>query len=113
MAIKHLSDEVVLVLLPKEPQLRHELEIVNETISNDGNYDVVIDFSQVEILSSSSISNLLILHNLLCEHGRKLILSNVALPTRGLLNVAGLEGFFSYADDKYVALERLQHPIGR
>jgi anti-anti-sigma regulatory factor len=113
MAVEHLSDEVLLVVLPKEPQLRHELETINETISNNGDYDVVIDFSRVEILTSSSISNLLILQNLLCERGRRLILSNVALPTRGLFNVVGLEGFFSFADDKYAALANLQHAKSR
>jgi anti-anti-sigma regulatory factor len=109
MASEKLSDDVLVVALSKEPQLRHELEAINDTITDDGDYDVVADFAGVEILTSSSISNLVILHNLLRERGRKLVLCNVALPTRGLFHVVGLEGFFDYADDKFAALARLRH----
>ena len=105
------KDEVLLAVLPKEPQLRHELETINETVSSNDDYDVVIDFSRVEVLTSSSISNLVILHNLLCERGRQLILCNVTMPTRGLFNVVGLDGFFSLAEDKFAALARLQGKI--
>jgi anti-anti-sigma regulatory factor len=99
---------ILLAVLPKEPQLRRELETINDTISNDGDYDVVIDFTRVEVLTSSSISNLVILHNLLCEHGRQLILCSVSLPTKGLFNVVGLADLFSFAEDKFAALARLQ-----
>jgi len=108
MSTQNIKDVVLLFVLPKEPQLRHELETINETISNEGDHDVALDFSGVEIITSSSISNLTILHNLLCERGRKLILCNVALPIRGLFSIAGLSGFFSFADDKFAALARLQ-----
>jgi len=108
MSTQNIAGKVLLVVLPKEPQLRHELETINETISNEGDHDVVLDFSGVEILTSSSISNLTVLHNLLCKRGRKFILCNVALPIRGLFSVAGLSGFFSFADDKFAALARLQ-----
>lgn len=103
-----MADKVLFAVLPKEPQLRQELETINETVSNNGNNDVVIDFTRVEVLTSSSISNLVILRNLLHEQGRQLILCNVALPTRGLLNVVGLDGFFSVVEDKFAALARLQ-----
>lgn len=108
MSVEYLADKVLFAVLPKEPQLRQELETINETVSNDGNNDVVIDFTRVEVLTSSSISNLVILRNLLHEQGRQLILCNVALPTRGLLNVVGLDGFFSVVEDKFAALARLQ-----
>lgn len=106
MTIEHLSDEVLLVVLQKEPGLRQELETINQSVDNPpehGDYDVIIDFARVEVLTSSSISNLVILHNLLAERGRKLILCNVGLPTKGLFNVVGLEGFFNLAEDKFAA----------
>ena len=103
-----MADKVLFAVLPKEPQLNKELEAINETVSNNGNFDVVIDFTRVEILTSSSISNLVILRNLLHERGHQLILCNVALPTRGLLNVVGLDSFFNLVEDKFAALARLQ-----
>jgi len=111
MSIEYLPDNVLFAVLSKEPQLRQELETINETISSNGDYDVVIDCTRVEVLTSSSICNLVILHNMLCKHGRELILCNVALPTRGLLNVVGLDGFFSLAEDRFTALARLQGEI--
>ena len=108
MSVEYLPEKVLFAVLPKEPQLRQELETINETVSNNDSYDVVIDFTRVEVLTSSSISNLVILRNLLHEQGRQLILCNVALPTRGLLNVVGLDGFFSVAEDKFAAFAKLQ-----
>ena len=109
MAIEILSDETILVALPKEPQLRYELETINETISSHGDYNVIIDFTRVEILTSSSISNLMILRDLQSRRSRKLILCNVSLPTKGIFNVAGLEGLFDFAEDKFAALAKLEH----
>lgn len=108
MSIEYLPDNVLFAVLSKEPQLRQELETINETVSSAGDYDVVMDFARVEVLTSSSICNLVILHNMLCKRGRELILCNVALPTRGLLNVVGLDGFFNLAEDKFTALARLR-----
>jgi len=67
MASEKLSDDVLVVALSKEPQLRHELEAINDTITDDGDYDVVADFAGVEILTSSSISNLVI-HSDIIQH---------------------------------------------
>jgi len=111
MSIEYLPDNVLFAILSKEPQLRQDLETINETVSSNGDYDVVIDFTRVEVLTSSSICNLVILRNLLCDRGRQLVLCNVALPTRGLLNVVGLDGFFNLAEDKFTALARLRGEI--
>ena len=79
MGIKNLSKDVFLVELPsKGPKITHELKAVNETVSKKSNRDVIIDFSRVEIINSSNISNLLILRNLLQNSGHRLILCNVA-----------------------------------
>lgn len=110
MSTEDLSSEVVLVVLPAEPELRDELEVVNEKIANGDDRDLIIDFSRVEILASSSISSLMILHSLMSERGRRLILCNVGLPTKGIFNVVGLREFFDFADDKFDALAKLGVP---
>lgn len=110
MGIVNFSENIVLVVLPfEEPQISDELKNTNEIISNQDGYDVVIDFSRVEMITSSSISNLIILRRFLDEHGRKLTLCNVALVTKCIFRVAGLNEFFDFADDRFTILEPVGH----
>jgi anti-anti-sigma factor len=110
MGIQNLSEDVVLVELPfKEPQIADELKAVNEIASSKPDLDVIIDFSKVEIVTSSSIGNLIILRNLLHERGRQLMLCNVAPMTKCIFVVAGLKDIFEFVDDKSTALAAVQH----
>ena len=110
MGIQNLSEDVLVVELPsKEPEIANELKTVNGTISDKRDCDVIIDFSGVEIITSSSISNLLILRNLLSEHGRRLILCNVAVVTKCIFTVAGLNDIFEFVNDQPTALAAVQH----
>ncbi|MHC4456647.1 MAG: STAS domain-containing protein [Planctomycetota bacterium] len=99
MGIENISDDIILVVLPKEPDLRRELAEVNETITNKGGRDVIIDFSRVEIVTSSSISNLIILRKTLSKSGHRLFLCEVAFITRCIFRIAGLSSFFDFVDD--------------
>jgi len=108
MGIQNISENVVLVALPPEPQIGEELRAVNKMVSTRCDFDVIIDFSRVEILISPNISNLLILHNWLDGCGRKLILYNVSFITKCIFDVAGLDTLFNFADDKSAALAALQ-----
>ena len=110
MAIQNISEDVLLVELPfKELQIADELKAVNERISDNTNFDVIIDFSKVEIITSSGIGNLIILRNLLHRQGRQLILCNVAPVTKCIFVVAGLKDVFDFAGDKSAALSAVQH----
>ncbi len=113
MGIKNLSKDVLLVELPsKSPKIAHELKAVNEAVSKKkGNRDVVIDFSGVEIINSSNISNLLILHNLLQNSGHRLIFCNVATVTKCIFVVAGLNEIFNFVDDRSSALATVLQPV--
>jgi stage II sporulation protein AA (anti-sigma F factor antagonist) len=109
MTIRNLSDNVILVVLPMDPKLRDELAAVNELVSNEGTRHVILDFSHVEILTSSSISNLMLLHNLLSERGRELILCAVSPPTKGIFRTAGLDAVFHFANSQSAALTAIKH----
>ncbi len=111
MGIKNLSKDVLLVVLPsKGPKIAHELKAVNEAVSKKkGNRDVVIDFSRVEIINSSNISNLLILHNLLKNSGHRLIFCNVSTVTKCIFVVAGLDKVFEFSDDQPATLAAVEN----
>jgi len=105
MSIQNFSEDVLFVDLPfKEPHIGEELKAVNEIVANRSDCDVVVDFFRVEIIASSSISNLIILRRLLHEHGRQLILCNVSIITKYIFTVAGLDEIFDFVDDHFAAL---------
>jgi anti-anti-sigma regulatory factor len=110
MGIKNVSEDILLVNLPpKQPHIGDELKHLNEMVITDSDCDVVIDFSEVEIINSSDLSNLLTLRALLREHGRKLVLSNVTVLTKGIFTVAGLDAVFEFAADRKDGLAVVQH----
>lgn len=108
MGIQNWSDDIVLVDLPQEPQIQDELKSVTEIVRDRGDCDIVVDFSNVDIVTSSSISALLKLHKLLTDCSHRLVFCNVAAATRGIFTVTGLDGIFEIVDDKFVALAGLQ-----
>jgi len=108
MSVQNWSDDVVLVDLPQEPQISDELKTVTEIVRDRGDCDVIVDFSRVDIVTSSSLSKLLKLRKLLADCGHRLVFCNVAPATKGIFTVTGLDGIFELVEDKFVALAGLQ-----
>jgi anti-anti-sigma factor len=96
------------VNLPGEPQMGNELMTVTEIVRNRGDCDVVIDFTDVDIITSSSLSKLLKLRKILSDNDHKLVFCSVALATKRIFLVTGLEKISKFADDKFMALESLR-----
>ncbi|MBN1975366.1 MAG: hypothetical protein JW787_17135 [Sedimentisphaerales bacterium] len=100
MENQNLPENVILARLPSsEPKISEELKKLNETVSQKSNCDAVLDFSFVEIINSSNISNILLLRGFLEKHGRRLILYNVQTVTKCIFIVAGLSEMFEFIDD--------------
>ncbi|HPC94729.1 MAG TPA: STAS domain-containing protein [Sedimentisphaerales bacterium] len=108
MGIQNWSEEIILVDLPQEPELGDELKTVTEVVRDRGDCEVVIDFSQVDIITSSSLSKLLKLRKLVGDCGHRLVFCSVAPATKGIFTITGLDGIFEIVDDKFVALASLQ-----
>ena len=104
MEIKAWSDETVVINLAREPAMGDDLAAVAEIVRNRQDCDVIIDFSDVDIITSSSLSMLLKLRKLLMKYGRRLALCNVKAATRGIFAVTGLAGVFEVIDDKSAVL---------
>jgi len=107
--MQNLSEDIVLVVMPEEPHVSSKLTAVIDTIDKDNAYHVVLDFSRIEILTSSSISKLIMLRDVLRKHNRRLILCTVPTPTRCIFKVVGMERLFQFCNDKMMALEELEH----
>jgi anti-anti-sigma factor len=108
MGIQNWSENIVLVDLPAEPLMSDELKTVTDIVRDRGDCDVVMDFSNIDIITSSSLSKLLKLRKMLLDWDHQLIFCNVAPATKGIFAVTGLEGIFKVVEDKFVALAGLQ-----
>ena len=108
MSIERWSDNIVLVNLAKEPQLGEELQMVTAIIADEKDCDVVVDYSDVEILTSSSIAKMLKLRKVIKDAGRNLLLSAVSRRTREVFVVTGIDSVFEFVDDKTIALASMQ-----
>lgn len=108
MGIQNLSENVLLIDLPEQPQHGQEIEIVNKLLSDSVDFDVLVDFSKVEILTSESICSLMILDKLLSGSERKLVLYNLPSAIKQIFIRTGLLSVFVLANDKFDALQYVQ-----
>src|SRR3989339_1445521 len=108
MGIQKWSEDIMVVDLNDEPQLTDDLKVVAEQFKQNGDCDAVLDFTQVEIITSSTLSALLKLRKMLADCGRRLIFCNCSAAIRGVFKVTGLDEVFEFTDDKFVALATLQ-----
>ena len=108
MGIQNWSEDIILVDLAQEPQIAEELKTVTEMARDRGDCDVVIDFSDVDIITSSSLSALLKLQKLLTDCGRRLVLCGLAAATKSVFAITGIDALFEFADSKLTALAGLQ-----
>jgi anti-anti-sigma factor len=107
-----LPEDVILVKLSSsDPKISEEFKELNSRLIEKSECDVVVDFSEVEVINSSNISNLLILRGFLEDHNRKLILYNVSTITKCIFVVAGLAEFFVFMDDMNDILKVLQGEV--
>jgi len=104
MGIQNLTENIVLVDAPAEPGLNEELKNVTEIVRERGDCDVVIDFSHVDIVTSSSLSKLLKLRKVLMDCDHRLLLCSVASATKGIFSITALDGVFEMVHDQSAAL---------
>ena len=111
MGIQKWSDNIILLNLAPEPQMGEELQTVSGMAGEKGNYDVVVDFADIDIVTSSSIAKLLKLRKVLKDCDHRLLFSSVKPQTRNIFLVTGLESVFEFVDDQFVALASLQFVV--
>jgi len=107
MAIQDYSDNIILVELPSEPDIRKELDKVMEIVQDRTDCDVLVDFSRVDIMVSLSLSGCIQLHKLLNASGRHLIFFNVTNLTKDIFKVTCFDNIFEFADDFHDATTML------
>ncbi len=112
MAIQNWSENIVLVNLASEPHTGEELQTVIDKVKDNKTCDVVIDFADIDIVTSSSIAKFLKLRKVLADNDRRLIFCRVAPNTGNIFAVTGLDTVFEFTDDQFMALAGLQMAAG-
>lgn len=108
MAIQEWSEQILIVDLPGEPDVCEELNSVLQMVREKDEYNVILDFAAVDIITSSSISALLKLQKLINDNGKRLFFTDVSPATRNIFRVTGIEELFNFISDKFTALASLQ-----
>ncbi|MHC4855158.1 MAG: STAS domain-containing protein [Planctomycetota bacterium] len=108
MGIQNWSENVILVNIAKEPDMGEELQTVIDVITENRAQSVVVDFSDADIITSSSIAKLLKLRKVLHDNDQTLVFCSVHPKTRSIFNVTGLDSVFDFMDDQFIALASLQ-----
>jgi anti-anti-sigma factor len=111
MTVKQLSDNTLVVELKGEPHVRPQLNEVMELFSTKKDCDILIDFSNVDILRSMSLAGFLKLHKLVETFNRRLIFCRVSPMTKQIFKVTCFDGIFEFADDRNEAKELLHHQL--
>ena len=108
MGIQTFTEDILLITLPEQPQHGDEIDIVNKLLSDSVDFDVMVDFSKVEMLTSESICGLMILSKLLQGAGRKLVLYNLPSAIQQIFVRTGLVTVFDLADDELDAQQHIK-----
>ncbi len=107
MATQHLSEHVLLITLPVEPQWSRDLDVAARSTHPGSDCDVIVSFSLVEFLSAATISLLIILERVLSAAGCRLVLCCVSPEVKTILRRVGLHKLFRFTSDPYSALQSL------
>ncbi|MCK4998433.1 MAG: STAS domain-containing protein [Anaerohalosphaera sp.] len=108
MGIQNWSENILLVNLENEPQMGDELETAIGMVSKSPDTDVVVDFADVSIITSSSIAKMLKLRKTLSKQNHSLVFASVRPQTKNVFTVTGLDTVFDFVDDQFLALAGLQ-----
>jgi len=108
MAIQQWSDEIIIVNLPREPEMTDELISLADFLTDKENFNVVVDFTGAGEISSVGLSILLKLRQLTAQGGRRLVLCNIDPSTEDIFSITGLTDIFDLTEDKSSALATLE-----
>jgi anti-anti-sigma factor len=107
MAIQQWSDDTLVVRLTDDPELSEDMAEIQDHLRGKC-CDIVLDLSELHLLTSSGISKLLRLRKQMIEGGRRLLLCSPKDKVWGVFLATGLDGIFEFAETITEALTRLQ-----
>ncbi|OQA03045.1 MAG: STAS domain protein [Planctomycetes bacterium ADurb.Bin401] len=108
MGIQDWSENVLLVTVTPEPDMCDEFKMVTDMVRQRKTCSVVMDFSEVDIVTSSSLAQLLRLQKTLDDLDQPFVVCGMSKRTKSIFEVTGLDKVFEFVEDKFTALAGLQ-----
>jgi anti-anti-sigma factor len=109
MSIQKWSEDTLVVRVVDDPQLSDDFAEINDRLGRGGTCcDVVLDLTDLTLLTSSGISKLLRLRKHQVEANRRLVLSGPSDQVWGVFLATGLDALFEFAPTVTESLTRLQ-----
>ncbi len=102
--IDNFQQDAVLVDLAPEPKMCEDLDSISQTMSTMVDRDVVVDFTNADIVTASSLSKLMKMRQMLTDSGRRLVLCGLSRNTRGIFSKTALDRIFEFAANKSAVL---------
>lgn len=106
--VENISGDIVVFELQREPQMNGELQAVIDIVSQQSDSNIILDLTHIDIITSSSLTMLLKLRQILFDKGHQMVLCSIHPFTRSAFEVTGLNGVFELAADKPAALAILR-----
>ncbi|MBM4019052.1 MAG: STAS domain-containing protein [Planctomycetes bacterium] len=107
MPVQQWNEETLVVQLSNDPELSDDMAETGDRL-NAACCDVVLDLSDLTLLTSSGISKLLRLRKRMIDSRRRLILCSPQDKVWSVFLATGLETIFEFTDTVSEALARLQ-----
>lgn len=107
MNVEQLVEQVLLIKLSHGSPGDDELEAALGMTSKERSRHVVIDFSEVQMMTSGMLSQLMILERQLDAFDRRLVLCSVPPEIANVFQRVGLQSLFRFAKDQTTAFESL------
>jgi anti-anti-sigma factor len=107
MNVEQRMEQVLLVKLSHGAPAGEELESALALTSRERSRHVVVDFSEVQVMTSGMLSQLMILERQLDAFDRRLVLCSVRAEVANVFQCVGLQGLFRFAKDQTTAFEWL------
>jgi len=116
MRIPYDKKAPVVILLPPEPNMGEQLEAIIQRVAQSIRSDLVLDFSNIDEVASTSIARLIQLQPKIEDDGGRMVLCHVSPAVRSILTAANLSRSFKFADDRRqarVELSQYKRPCMR
>jgi anti-anti-sigma factor len=98
--IENIAGDIISFSVRGEPSLGDELRAITEMVTGNVSSNVIIDFVCVDIIRSSSLTELLKLRQTLICRGRQIVLCSMHPLTQSIMEITDLNRVFSIVADK-------------
>jgi anti-anti-sigma factor len=107
--IESIAGDIIVFSVRGEPNLGDELQAIAEMVAGDVNSNVIVDFTCVDIIRSSSLTKLLKLRQVLLARGRQIVLCSIHPLTQSIMEITDLNRVFAIVADKQAGVSLIRN----